>query len=98
MTIVMPNFLQVVGIIGLVLLLAGTWVSRQWLGVAAALICLTSVVMHDVLLLPVQVDWLPAVLATVFAAMALTYLLRMIPRERWQTLRMPLREWMLRRS
>ncbi len=83
MTMIMPNFLQVVGIVGLLMLLAGTWVSRQWLGVVAALICLTSVLTHDVIVLPVTMTWLPAGLATIFALMALAYLVRMIPRERF---------------
>ncbi len=67
MTMIEPDLLQFVGIVGLVVLLAGSIHAKHWLGVVSAVACLLSVVSADVLVLPVHWSWIPVAAFMVFA-------------------------------
>lgn len=82
MTMIAPTLLQFVGIVGLVILLAGSLHARQWLGVVAGVACLLSVVSSDVLVLPTHWSWLPTAGGLVFAVTGLIYIISQL-QHRW---------------
>lgn len=66
MNMVVPDVLQVVGLLGVSILLVGALAARQWVAATASIAAIVYIVFGSLLVLPHAYAWIPTLACIVF--------------------------------